>query len=117
MGWTTSPYLRAGALSCPSLAIYGPGSYGAPAFRFAAPPRPDALSPLPLMPVARRIIPDGMGVPSPAVLGSYRGGAMRYSSSPWLSLSLSQSSYFWPLGMSLFRVTKGRRLFLPLYGA
>jgi hypothetical protein len=32
MGWTTSPYLRAGALSCPSLAIYGPGSYGAPAF-------------------------------------------------------------------------------------
>src|SRR5215218_775729 len=47
MGWTTSPYLRAGALSCPSLAIDGPGSYGAPAFRFAAPPRPDALSPLP----------------------------------------------------------------------
>src|SRR5215204_3416447 len=45
MGWTTSPYLRAGALSCPSLAIDGPGSYGAPAFRFAAPPRPDALSP------------------------------------------------------------------------
>src|SRR5215203_2169869 len=32
MGWTTSPYLRAGALSCPSLAIEGPGSYGAPAF-------------------------------------------------------------------------------------
>src|SRR5215218_809470 len=32
MGWTTSPYLRAGALSCPSLAIYGPGSYGVPAF-------------------------------------------------------------------------------------
>ena len=30
MGWTTSPYLRAGALSCPSLAIYGPGLYGAP---------------------------------------------------------------------------------------
>ena len=28
MGWTTSPYLRAGALSCPSLAIYGPGSSG-----------------------------------------------------------------------------------------
>ena len=28
MGWTTSPYLRAGALSCPSLAIYGPGLYG-----------------------------------------------------------------------------------------
>src|SRR5215218_10173299 len=45
MGWTTSPYLRAGALSCPSLAIDGPGSYGAPAFRFAAPPRPNALSP------------------------------------------------------------------------
>src|SRR5829696_7927670 len=45
MGWTTSPYLRAGALSCPSLAIDGPGSYGAPAFRFAAPPRLDALSP------------------------------------------------------------------------
>src|SRR5215216_1804047 len=32
MGWTTSPYLRACALSCPSLAIDGPGSYGAPAF-------------------------------------------------------------------------------------
>src|SRR5215204_1600859 len=32
MGWTTSPHLRAGALSCPPLAIYGPGSYGAPAF-------------------------------------------------------------------------------------
>jgi hypothetical protein len=28
MGWTTSPYLRAGALSCPSLVIYGPGSSG-----------------------------------------------------------------------------------------
>src|SRR5215218_1457769 len=26
MGWTTSPYQRACALSCPSLAIYGPGS-------------------------------------------------------------------------------------------
>jgi hypothetical protein len=25
MGWTTSPYQRACALSCPSLAIYGPG--------------------------------------------------------------------------------------------
>src|SRR5215217_1745240 len=32
MGWTTSPYQRACALSCPSLAIFGPGSYGAPAF-------------------------------------------------------------------------------------
>jgi hypothetical protein len=31
MGWTTSPHLRAGALSCPPLAIYGPGSYGVPA--------------------------------------------------------------------------------------
>ena len=28
MGWTTSPYQRAGALSCPSLAIYGPGPTG-----------------------------------------------------------------------------------------
>src|SRR5829696_2786262 len=45
MGWTTSPYLRAGALSCPSLAIDRPGSYGAPAFRFAALPHPNALSP------------------------------------------------------------------------
>src|SRR5215208_392794 len=46
MGWTTSPYLRASALSCPSLAIYGPGSLG----RFTRPfalPRPNALSPLP----------------------------------------------------------------------
>src|SRR5215208_8015835 len=44
MGWTTSPYLRACALSCPSLAIDGPGSYGAPAFRFAASGHPDPLS-------------------------------------------------------------------------
>jgi hypothetical protein len=36
MGWTTSPHPRAGALSCPSLAIYGPGSYGAPALRIRA---------------------------------------------------------------------------------
>jgi hypothetical protein len=28
MGWTTSPYQRACALSCPSLAIYGPGLSG-----------------------------------------------------------------------------------------
>src|SRR5215218_10646401 len=28
MGWTTSPYQRACALSCPSPAIYGPGSLG-----------------------------------------------------------------------------------------
>src|SRR5215210_6989504 len=35
MGWTTSPHLRAGALSCLSLAIDGPGSYGAPAFLLA----------------------------------------------------------------------------------
>ncbi len=45
MGWKTSPYLRAGALSCPSLAIYGPGLYGAPAFilSLAALVRPIAL--------------------------------------------------------------------------
>jgi hypothetical protein len=32
MAWATSPYLRACALSCPSLAIYGPGSFGISAF-------------------------------------------------------------------------------------
>jgi hypothetical protein len=44
MGWTTSPYLRAGALSCPSLAIYGLGSCGAPAFSRSAPPRCHCVS-------------------------------------------------------------------------
>ena len=37
MGWTTSPYQRAGALSCPSLAIYGPGFYRASAFIVLSP--------------------------------------------------------------------------------
>src|SRR5687767_9954252 len=41
MGWTTSPYLRAGALSCPSLAIYRAGVLrGLRPFR--ALPHPDA---------------------------------------------------------------------------
>src|SRR5215213_11900318 len=42
MGWTTSPYQRACALSCPSLVIYGPGLsgsglYNAPGRAFRVP--------------------------------------------------------------------------------
>src|SRR5215204_5630 len=46
LGRKLSPHPRASALSCPSSAIYGPGSLG----RFTRPfafPRPDTLSPLP----------------------------------------------------------------------
>ena len=73
MGWTTSPYQRAGALSCPSLAIYGPGSYGISAFIVLSPsrcPKPSAPAPH-----GGRIIPDDKSIPSSASL-AYRDGAM-----------------------------------------
>jgi hypothetical protein len=41
MGWTTSPYLRAGALSCPSLAIYRAGVlWGSGLFALCPTPMP-----------------------------------------------------------------------------
>src|SRR5215203_6964880 len=68
MGWTTSPYQRACALSCPSPAIYGPGSLGHLTRPFAL-PRPDALSPLLNRPVfAAHNTRGDMSIPSPATL-------------------------------------------------
>src|SRR5215208_4838166 len=75
LGRKPSPHPRACALSCPLLAIYGPGSLGHLTRPFAL-PHPDALSPLSaLMPVAGRIIPDDSVIPFWSTW-PYRGGGL-----------------------------------------
>ena len=55
------PLSKSGSSILPIACIEGPGSYGARAFRFAALPPPDALSPSRLRPLLLRIIGTGIG--------------------------------------------------------